>query len=199
MLCVEKIIVAPLSRRARISPLSRFALMGSKPENGSSKISSLGSWSTVAMNCTFWAIPLESSLTFLSHQLSMPNFSNHTFSLQVASLRDNPLRRAKNMACSPTFIFLYSPRSSGMYPMRYTSSALISFPPNITRPLSGAIMRLIIRSNVVFPAPLGPSKPYIDPSGIDSDTSSRATCFANLFVTFSILIRSIALMLLFSC
>ena len=67
MLCVEKITVAPLSRSPRISSFSRLALMGSKPEKGSSKISSLGSWSTVTMNCTFWAMPFESSSTFLSH------------------------------------------------------------------------------------------------------------------------------------
>ena len=106
MLCVEKMIVAPLSRRARISSLSRLALIGSKPEKGSSKISSSGSWSTVTMNCTFWAMPFESSSTFLSHHVSMPNFPNHRFSRTTASRRESPFRRAKKTACSPTFIFL---------------------------------------------------------------------------------------------
>ena len=50
MLWVENITVAPLSRRASISSLRRFALIGSKPLNGSSKMSSSGSCSTVTMN-----------------------------------------------------------------------------------------------------------------------------------------------------
>ena len=58
------------------------------------------------MNCTFWAMPFESSSTFLSHQLVMPNFSNHSRSRCVASRRESPFRRAKKSACSPTFIFL---------------------------------------------------------------------------------------------
>ena len=106
MLCVEKITVDPLSRRARISSLRRLALIGSKPEKGSSKISSSGSWSTVTMNCTFWAMPFESSSTFLSHQFSMPNLRNQLLSRVTASRRGRPFRRAKKMACSPTFIFL---------------------------------------------------------------------------------------------
>ena len=106
MLWVEKMIVAPLSRRARISSFKRLALMGSNPEKGSSKISNSGSCNTVTINCTFWAIPFESSSTFLSHHDSMPNFSNHTFSPFSASRRERPFRRAKKSACSPTFIFL---------------------------------------------------------------------------------------------
>ena len=95
MLWVEKTIVAPASRSARISFLSRLALTGSKPLNGSSKISNSGSCSTVTMNCTFWAIPLLSSSTFLSHQPAMPNFSNHRFSRSVASRLESPLSWAK--------------------------------------------------------------------------------------------------------
>ena len=68
MLCVEKMIVAPLSHSASISSFSRLALIGSKPEKGSSKISSSGSCSTVTMNCTFWAMPFDNSSIFLSHQ-----------------------------------------------------------------------------------------------------------------------------------
>ena len=80
--------------------------MGSKPEKGSSKISSSGRCSTVTMNCTCWAMPFESSSTRLSHQFSIPKRANHSFSRAVASRRESPLRRAKKRACSPTFIFL---------------------------------------------------------------------------------------------
>ncbi len=67
----------------------------------------------VVMNCTFCAMPLESSSTFLSHQASMPNFSNQCFNARNASALLMPRRRARYKACSPTFIFLYKPRSSG--------------------------------------------------------------------------------------
>ena len=113
MLWVEKITVAPLSRRPSISFLSRVAFMGSNPEKGSSNIRSLGRCRTVIMNWTFCAIPLESSSTRLSHQDRMPNFPNHSLSSLAASDRLRPFSRAKNIACSPTFIFLYRPRSSG--------------------------------------------------------------------------------------
>ena len=85
MLWVEKMTVEPLSRKPRISSFKRLALIGSKPEKGSSKISSSGSCSTVTMNCTFWAIPFESSSTLRSHHDSMPNLTNHFLSRITAS------------------------------------------------------------------------------------------------------------------
>lgn len=85
MLCVEKSTVAPLSRNCSISCLSSSALIGSKPLNGSSKMSSLGSWSTVVMNCTFCCMPFDSSHICLFHQADISNFSNQCFSRVVAS------------------------------------------------------------------------------------------------------------------
>ena len=40
------------------------ALTGSSPLKGSSRIRSLGAGTTVAMNCTFWLMPLLSVFTF---------------------------------------------------------------------------------------------------------------------------------------
>ena len=40
--------------------------------------------------------------------------------------------------------------------------------------LSGNVMRVMTRMSVVLPAPLGPSRPYIEPCGTLSDTSLRA-------------------------
>ena len=106
-------MVAPLFFSSMISFLRSSAFMGSKPLNGSSKMRSSGSWSTVVMNWTFWAIPFDSSSTFLSHHDSISNFSNQYFRRLSASVLDRPLSWHRYRACSPTFIFLYSPRSSG--------------------------------------------------------------------------------------
>ena len=113
ILWVENITVAPLFLSSMISFLRSSAFMGSKPLNGSSKMRSSGSWSTVVMNWTFWAIPFDSSSTFLSHHDSISNFSNQYFRRLSASVLDRPLSWHRYRACSPTFIFLYSPRSSG--------------------------------------------------------------------------------------
>ena len=59
-----------------------------------------------AMNCTFCAIPFDSSSTRRFHHDAMSNRSNHTRRRRTASARDSPLSRAKKSACSPTFIFL---------------------------------------------------------------------------------------------
>ena len=106
MLWVLSITVVPSSRSRRISPRISSALMGSKPLKGSSRISSLGRCSTVVMNCTFWAMPLLSSSTFLFHHEPMSQRSNHSLMRLVASALSMPFRRARYTACSPTFIFL---------------------------------------------------------------------------------------------
>jgi len=95
ILCVEKITVAPLSRSSSISLFNKLALIGSKPLKGSSKISSSGSCNIVTMNCTFCAIPFDSSSTFLSHQAVISNFSNQYFNFFIASCFDNPFKRAR--------------------------------------------------------------------------------------------------------
>lgn len=90
MLWVENITVAPFCFSSRISFLRSSALTGSKPLNGSSKMSSSGSWSTVVMNWTFCAMPFESSSTFLFHHDSISNFSNQYFSRLSASVLESP-------------------------------------------------------------------------------------------------------------
>ena len=45
------------------------------------------------------------------------------------------------------------------------------------------MMSRIMRMVVVFPAPLGPSKPYTDPRGTWSDRSRTATCSSYRFTT----------------
>ena len=61
MSCVLKTMVVPLAETSRIASRSTSALTGSRPENGSSRITSWGRETTAAMNCTFWAMPFESA------------------------------------------------------------------------------------------------------------------------------------------
>jgi hypothetical protein len=51
-------------------------------ENGSSKTSKSGSCSTVMINCTFCAIPFDSSSSFRFHHGIIPNLSNQARSLR---------------------------------------------------------------------------------------------------------------------
>src|SRR6266566_8914924 len=56
----------------------------------------------------------------------------------------------------------------------------------MTRPRSGSISRLIMRSVVVLPHPDGPMRTQVSPSGISSDRSRTALePDANCLVTFS--------------
>ena len=69
MSCVLKTIVVPRRRSSSTASRSTSALTGSRPENGSSRITSLGRATTVAMNCTFCDMPFESASTFWSRHV----------------------------------------------------------------------------------------------------------------------------------
>ena len=68
MTCVLKITVLPRRLSSTTASLSACALIGSRPLNGSSRITRSGSCSSVAMNCTFCCMPRDSSSTFASPQ-----------------------------------------------------------------------------------------------------------------------------------
>src|SRR6185369_339948 len=59
---VEKMIVLPARFRSSTISFSNSTLMGSRPENGSSRISRSGSCSTAVMNWIFCCIPFDSSI-----------------------------------------------------------------------------------------------------------------------------------------
>src|SRR5690348_14661239 len=74
--------------------------------------------------------------------------------------------------------------------MRRRSSAgsvpRVSTPSTSTRPESGSMSRLIMRSVVVLPHPDGPIKTHVSPSGISSERSRTALDPpANCLLTFS--------------
>ena len=94
MSCVLKTTVAPRRRISSTASFSTWALTGSRPENGSSRISSAGSDTTAAMNWTFCDIPFESVSICRS---SSPGSSIRAIHSSIAAsmrLRDPPLSRA---------------------------------------------------------------------------------------------------------
>ncbi len=113
MLWVEKSTVAPRSRCSTTISFSRSTFSGSRPENGSSRISSSGRCSTVLMNWTFCCIPRDSSSTFLSAQPPSPSRSSQRLARSTAVPLGVPLSSARKTRVSLTFIFVYRPRSSG--------------------------------------------------------------------------------------
>ena len=73
-------------------------------------------------------------------------------------------------------------------PRLCAGSEVTSRPPRLTVPVSGFSSPAITRSSVDLPLPLGPSSAVSEPSGISSETSSRATKSPNCLVTLSALI-----------
>src|ERR1700687_2248984 len=80
----------------------------------------------------------------------------------------------------------------GMTPMEWrtpSASVTTSCPPTVAVPEVGGVSVVIIRINVVLPAPLGPSKPKISPVGTVKLTSFTATkspnCFLSLLTTIA--------------
>ena len=54
----------------------------------------------------------------------------------------------------------------------YMGSVLMSRPSNTTSPSSASIMPMVMRNDVVLPAPLRPSRPTISDSSTRNDTPS---------------------------
>ena len=62
-----------------------------------------------------------------------------------------------------------------------TSSRLPTRPPSSIRPVVGAVIRLMILSRVLFPAPLRPMIPTTSPQFTSKVTSWRASNFSTTF------------------
>ena len=110
---VENSTVRPSAAIATTMSFITCALTGSRPENGSSRITSSGSCSSAPANCTFCCMPLDRSSTFFCAQSLTPSRSSQACARLRASARPMPLVSPRKIRWSSTFIFLYSPRSSG--------------------------------------------------------------------------------------
>ena len=107
----------PASRaRSTRTSLMTSTPTGSRPLNGSSRTSAIGSWTSAVASCTRCWLPSEScstrSLGAVRRRRPAPS------SARAAARRRRPRRRRaaarSSASCSPTRIFGYRPRSSGM-------------------------------------------------------------------------------------
>lgn len=113
MLWVEKMTVEPLSRKPRISSFKRLALDRIETRKRLVEDQQLR-----------FVQHRDDELDFLGHtlrkfvHLAVPprfdaEFDEPLLEPHHRFVARKPFRRAKKTACSPTFIFLYRPRSSG--------------------------------------------------------------------------------------
>ena len=134
-------------------------LTGSSPLNGSSRIKRSGSWMIAATNWIFCSMPFESSSQRLPSTPASPTRATYALMRSESPLSGTPLRRAMYMRYAATRILRYTPRSSGRYPILSFASSAESRPSTLSSPLSGNRIDMIIRIDVVLPAPFGPMKP----------------------------------------
>ena len=87
ILWVEKMIVCPFLFQFQDFLFQSFRIHGSKPLNGSSKISSDGFVDDGNDELHFCCIPFDNSSSFLFHQGMMSNFSNQRVRRVRASIR----------------------------------------------------------------------------------------------------------------
>ena len=93
MSCVLNTMVFPSRRNWSTASFSASAFTGSSPLNGSSRITSSGSATTLAMNWTFCAMPFESASIFLSAQASRPSARSQRSAARSTSAVARPFSR----------------------------------------------------------------------------------------------------------
>ena len=69
--------------------------IGSSPENGSSRMSRLGSWTSAIASCTRCWLPLDKACTSSLARSATPTRSIHSCAAVAASPADRPASRAK--------------------------------------------------------------------------------------------------------
>ncbi len=146
--------------------LSTSVFTGSSPENGSSRITSSGPVSTVAMNWIFWAMPFDRASIFLSIQSDNPIRSSQSAMASSSSGCRHALQLPRSTAAvvgRSSFCRAHALQASTR-PGRPRHGCRAR-PSTSTTPASGSKMCRIIRNVVVLPDPFGPMNPYSDPRG----------------------------------
>ena len=152
-------------RRLATSESTSARPAGSRAEVGSSRISSRGSPTRAQASPSRWVMPLENPPTRLPAQSPRP--AVRSAASTAASSRP---AAAKDRARSTTSKAVSQPSNSG------TSGQTATWrrgTATSTVPRSAWRMPVMMDSSVVFPAPLGPARPYTQPRGTRKSTSNR--------------------------
>ncbi len=97
---VEKTTAAPLAARLRSRSSSVCWAIGSRPEKGSSRITSSGSWARALSSCTLCAMPLERCRTCRRAAWPRPFASSSSMARLRARAGGMPFRPAKKTMAS---------------------------------------------------------------------------------------------------
>src|SRR5690606_7687027 len=177
MMWLESSTQRPSSRSwCRKRRMARVAIT-SRPLVGSSRMTLRGSCTRARAIAVFTRWPWEkpSVRRSMMSVISSAAVSACVRRAMVASSR--PCRRPKYWMFSRLLSRLYRPRASGSTPRRRrtaSGSAKASMPSTSTWPRSGRIRVESMRRVVVWPAPLGPSRPVMRPSSARKLTPSTA-------------------------
>ena len=175
--CVVSSTVTPSSNRARMASQTRWRDVGSRPVVGSSRNSTGGRVMSEAARSSRRRIPPEYPFSTRSAAWSNSNCPSSSAARALAARR--PMSHS-----SPTRVRFWRPVSNpsnvaswAATPMcRRTSLGCFttSIPATVADPASGTARVVRTRTAVVFPAPLGPSRPRIVPAGTSKDTPASA-------------------------
>ena len=96
---------------------------------------------------------------------TLPAASASCNALAILVISSAPLRTAS--------VSVAAPRSLGSWDDSCASTSMLTPRARSTRPRSGSSRPIIMRSNVVFPAPFGPTSPILSPAATLTLTFSR--------------------------
>ena len=147
--------------------------IGSNPLVGSSKINSFGLFNKAIAIPSLCFIPIENLPAFL-----FPVFVRLTISRTSSILESGKLYNSvRTFRFSLAVRFSYIGDCSISEPISNKSFLDHGFSLYIISPDVGFIIPVSILSNVDFPAPFGPSNPYIEFFGTSKDISLFTSCF----------------------
>ena len=168
--------------REPIRSMTSRVAVGSRPEVGSSRKRTSGSWRSARAKARRLRCPVDVPWTCWSARSAIPNCSRSSSARRATHARSRPRMRPVSVRFSRAVRRSSSPACSVSTPVRRrTSSPCVagSSPSTLARPRSGVRMPLSSRTVVVFPAPLGPSRARTSPGFTSIVSPSRATPLGN--------------------
>ncbi len=175
--CVVNSTVTPSPSNSRMASHTRWRLVGSSPVVGSSRKSTGGRVMSDAARSRRRRMPPEYPLRTRSAASTSSNWARSSAALVREAAR--PMSES-----SPTRTRFCRPVRSGssvascaatpMWRRTSPGCCTTSIPATVAWPASGRARVVRMRTAVVFPAPLGPSRPRMEPAGTEKSTPASA-------------------------